>query len=89
MRLIKILLVDYSAEFLKCAAGFLATDPRVKVVGRALNGMEAIRLARELKPDLVLMDVVMPLMSGLFATRLIKASAGCPRVVIVTMHEDE
>ena len=88
MQPIRVLLVDDSEEFLDSAINFLSRDPRVTVVGRALNGPDGIRLASDLKPDLVLMDLVMPVMNGLAATRCIKASPGAPRVVIVTMHDN-
>lgn len=88
MQPIRVLLVDDKEEFLDSAIDFLSRDPRVKVVGRGLNGPDGIRLASELKPDLVLMDLVMPVMNGLAATRLIKAWPDSPRVVIVTMHEE-
>ncbi|HLH23870.1 MAG TPA: response regulator transcription factor [Chloroflexota bacterium] len=66
----------------------LAGERGLAVVGEAANGREALALARRLQPDLVLMDVRMPEMDGLAATRAIKAE--CPRVsvVIVTMHEN-
>lgn len=88
MQPIRVLLVDDSEAFLDSAADLLARDPRVMVVGRARNGSDGVRLARELVPDLVLMDLVMPVMNGLAATRLIKAWPDSPRVVIVTMHEE-
>jgi DNA-binding NarL/FixJ family response regulator len=88
MQPIRVLLVDDSEEFLDSAIDFLSRDPRVKVVGRALNGPDGIRLASDLKPDLVLMDLVMPVMNGLAATRCIKAWPGAPRVVIVTIHDN-
>lgn len=84
---VSVLLVDDNVEFLDSAAAFLAADPRVRIVGRAAGGMEGVRLAAELKPDLVLIDLVMPLVSGLFATRLIKAAPSPPQVVVVTLHE--
>lgn len=88
MRPIRVLLVDDSEEFLTSAAGFLSLDPRVEVVGRASNGWDGVQQAREIEPDLVLMDLVMPLMGGLAATRQIKAWPRAPQVVIVTMHDD-
>lgn len=88
MRPIRVLLVDDSMEFLDSAANFLATDARVTVVGRACGAWEGVQRTRELAPDLVLMDLVMPVMSGLAATRLIKEWPHSPSIVIVTMHDD-
>jgi DNA-binding NarL/FixJ family response regulator len=88
MKPICVLLVDDSSGFLEMAARFLSTDPRIVVVGHALSGHDALEQVARLNPDLVLMDLVMPGMNGLEATRLIKAQAGAPRVVILTLHDN-
>jgi DNA-binding NarL/FixJ family response regulator len=59
------------------------------VVGEAGDGQEAVRLAEELRPDLVLMDVTMPVLNGIEATRLIRDCSPQSRVVILTMHGEE
>ncbi len=59
------------------------------VVGEASNGLEAVERARELRPDLILMDITMPGVSGLEATRLIKTEMPQVTVVIVTVSDDE
>jgi DNA-binding NarL/FixJ family response regulator len=59
------------------------------VVGEAGDGAEAVRLAEELHPDLVLMDVTMPVLDGIEATRQLRARAPGTRVVILTMHGEE
>lgn len=82
---IRLLLIDDSPEFLESAADFLSRDERVRVVGRALDGQQGVRLAEELAPDLVLMDVTMPLSDGLMAMRQIKERSPTTRVVIVTL----
>ena len=87
MAQLRTLLVDDSAEFLESAARFLAHAGDVDLVGSARSGHEAITQAAELKPDLVLMDLAMPGLNGLEATRLIKARAGAPRVVIMTLYD--
>ena len=68
--------------------GRLESEPDLKVVGEAADGREALDLCRRLLPDLVLMDVRMPEMDGLEATRAIKEELPRISVVMVTMHED-
>jgi DNA-binding NarL/FixJ family response regulator len=69
-------------------ASLLSTDSRLRIVGEATNGREAVALCRHLRPDLVLMDVRMPDLDGLAATRAIKQDCPETSVVIVTMHEN-
>jgi DNA-binding NarL/FixJ family response regulator len=68
--------------------GLLMGEPDIEVIGEASNGREAFELCRRLKPDLVMMDVRMPEMDGLTATRAIKQE--CPEisVLMVTMHDN-
>lgn len=88
MTTINILLVDDSPAFLESAERFLAADPTLRIVGQALSGQEGIELARGLQPDLVLMDIRMPDMSGLEAARQIKAMSKPPRVIILTLYDN-
>ena len=66
----------------------LGSQPDIEVVGEASNGREAIEQARRLRPDLVLMDVTMPVMDGLEATRRIKAEMPGVCVLVFTSHEE-
>src|SRR5262245_61164268 len=87
MESIKVLVVDDNAKFLESAVRFLATEPGVAVVGQASSGREAIDMVEILRPDVVLMDVTMPGMSGLEAARRIKAGAAAPKVLVISMHD--
>jgi DNA-binding NarL/FixJ family response regulator len=85
---IRVLLVDDSYEFLQAAAHFLSSDPRIEVIGKFQAAKEAIGQVETLHPDLVLMDIAMPEMNGLEATRIIKEIKQPPRVIILTMYDD-
>ena len=85
---IRVLLVDDDPDFLRSIRQFLEVDRLAEVVGSARSSHEALGAVRQLQPDLVLMDIVMPDMSGLETTRLIKAQPAAPRVVLLTLHDD-
>lgn len=82
------MLVDDHEGFLESAERYLCTLPWVQVIARANCGREAVELAERLAPQVVLMDLSMPEMDGLTATRLIKAQTAPPRVVIVSHYDD-
>ena len=65
----------------------LNSEPDIEVVGEAVNGQEAITRAIQLRPDVILMDVRMPVMDGLQATRQITAMDGAPRVLVLTTFD--
>jgi DNA-binding NarL/FixJ family response regulator len=87
MTAFRILLVDNSPDFLRSAARFLASDPQVVIVGQAESGHDALNRIARLHPDLVLIDISMPHMNGLEATRFIKARPDAPRVVVLTNYD--
>ena len=89
MSVIRVLLVDDNAAFLSAAARFLNSLAGVEVVARAASAAEGLARAAELRPDLVLVDVVMPGMSGLELVTLIKKDTDAPKAVIVTLHDSE
>lgn len=85
---VKVLVVDDHALFRDGVASLLAARG-YEVVGYAGDGAEALTRARELRPDLILMDIRMPVMGGLEATRLIRAEMPDAKVVMLTVSEDE
>ena len=84
----RVLLADDHPLFRDGLATLLRTRG-MDVVGEASNGLEAVEKARALKPDLILMDVNMPQMNGLEATRLIKAERPETKIVILTVSDDD
>ncbi|MBI4180743.1 MAG: response regulator transcription factor [Chloroflexi bacterium] len=85
----KVLIVDDHPVFRGGLRSLLSTRPDFHIIGEARNGEEAISLARDLKPDLVLMDIRMPRIGGLEATRLIKKENPQIHIVMLTVSEDE
>ena len=85
---VRVLVVDDSPDFLSQAMGFLAELEGVELAGAASSGPLALELLERGDADLVLMDLAMPEMNGLEATRLIVDRSEPPLVVIVSMHDD-
>ena len=87
---ITILIVDDHAVVRHGARAFLEAQPDFTVVGDVGSGGEAVLLAADLAPDVVLMDLVMPGLDGVQATRLVKQKSPCSQVIVLTSyHEDE
>ena len=84
----RLLLVDDHALMRMAIKSVLGRDASLEVVGEAEDGQEAIASCRELRPDLILMDVSMPKMDGIGATREIKAQFPKTSVLILTAHAD-
>ena len=84
---IRILLVDDQPLFRGAIASLIAELDDMVVVGEAENGLEAVEKARELIPDLVVMDVEMPVMDGVEATRLIREQLSTVKVIMLTVSE--
>ena len=86
---IKILLVDDHAMFRAGIKALIEAEPRMEVVGEASSGDEAVDRVRELKPDIVVMDLAMPGSNGLEATRRISALELDTSVLVLTVHAEE
>ncbi len=84
----KILLVDDHILVRNGIASLLMSQ-NIEVSGEASNGLEALERTRQLKPDIILMDINMPLMNGFEATRVIKSEMPYIKIVILTVSEDE
>jgi DNA-binding NarL/FixJ family response regulator len=81
---LRVLIADDHRLFAEALQAILASDERIEVVGQASDGREAVALARKLGPDVVLMDVSMPVLDGFEATREIRAVSEETRVLMLT-----
>jgi CheY-like chemotaxis protein len=88
-RRIRTLIVDDSAFILESLGSFFEGQEGFEVVGVAKTGMEAVQRVAELTPDLVMMDIRMPEMDGLEATRRIKGREDAPVVIMFTLEDSE
>ena len=86
---IRILLADDQALFREGLRMLLAAQPDFEVVGEAANGEEALRLAAKLRPQIVLMDMRMPILDGVEATRRLRATQPDCRVIVLTTFDDD
>ena len=83
----RTVVVDDSATLRENLCRFLGTHPLIRVVGTATQGNEALHMAELLRPDLVLMDLNMPLMDGLEATAILRRRFPAMRVIIMTVDD--
>lgn len=89
MSRVRILLVDDHDLFREGLAGIISAQPDLQVIGEAGDGLEAIVKARELKPDLIMMDIQMPGCDGLEATQKIKRELPDIVIVMLTVRDEE
>ncbi len=81
---ITVLIADDHRLFLEALEAILTADDEIEVVGRASDGREAVDLARKLRPDVILMDISMPVMDGVEATQLIRERAPHACILMLT-----
>ncbi len=89
MKKIKILIADDHVLIREALKAMLETETDIEIVGEAGNGREAVDKAIQLRPDVVMMDISMPLMDGLTATYQIKQAAENIQVLVLTGHDNE
>ena len=87
MRALRVLVVDDNPLLSAALARLVETHPRFAVVGVASNGREALQQVERLQPDLVLLDLGLPDMSGLEVARQLKAQTTAPYVILLTLED--
>ncbi|MBI5623131.1 MAG: response regulator transcription factor [Elusimicrobia bacterium] len=86
---VRVLIADDQTLFREGIKDLLENERQVEVVGEAADGQEVIRLARKLKPDVILMDIKLPHVDGIAATRIIRKECPDTNVLILSGYEDE
>jgi DNA-binding NarL/FixJ family response regulator len=86
---ISVLIADDHRMFRQGLKSVLEADYDIRVIGEAENGSQAVELCGELRPDVVVLDVTMPEMSGIVATRLLRGLGDNTKVIMLTMHVSE
>ncbi len=87
MKSIKVLVAEDNERFRCVLCRFLNLQPEIEVVGKASNGEEAISMYDKLSPDVVLMDLAMPVMNGITSMQKIKEIHPAAKVVVLTAHD--
>jgi DNA-binding NarL/FixJ family response regulator len=86
---VSILIADDSAEWRNRTRKILSTRSEWEIIAEACNGQEAVQLAGDLRPDIVLLDIGMPVLKGIEAAVIIRQACPESRIIFVTMHNDE
>ena len=89
MKTIRTLLADDHTIVREGLRALLAVDPGIEVVAEAHNGREAVDLTRLHKPEVVVMDIAMPILNGIEAARQIRALSPSPKIIILSAHCDD
>ena len=85
---LRLMIVDDNPHARKALSAFISTQDWLKVISEASNGDDAVRKIRDQRPDMILMDIQMPVMDGLKATQIIKEHWPRIKVVILTIYAD-
>ncbi len=86
---VKVLIVDDNAAFRSSVKNILSSEPGMRIIGEAEDGRQAVLRAKQLKPDLVLMDVKMPKLNGLDAILRILKRSPAIRIIMLSLYDDE
>ncbi len=86
---VQVLVVDDNEAFLEAVCAWITEQPGLALTGTARDGADAVEATARLQPDLVLMDAFMPGMDGFEATRQVKAVSDSPRIVMVSLYDDD
>src|SRR5215469_12558312 len=86
---IRVLLADDHAIVRQGVKMILTNEPDIEVVGEAEDGLQAVETAKRLKPDVAVLDISMPCINGIEATRQIKAALPQVHIIALTMHADD
>jgi DNA-binding NarL/FixJ family response regulator len=86
---IRVLIADDHTLFREGLRALFASEGDIEVVGEAADGQEAVRRALELRPEVVVMDLMMPIMNGIEATRELQAKLPASKVLVLSMYDDE
>ncbi|HSM01823.1 MAG TPA: response regulator transcription factor [Acidimicrobiia bacterium] len=87
MKVVRVLIVDDQEPFREAARLVVEMTDGFEVAGMARDGQEGVEMVAELAPDLVLMDVQMPVLGGIDATRVIAEVQGAPPIVVMSTHD--
>ncbi len=86
---IEILIADDRCLIVEAIKAVLEREPEIKIVGTAVNGRAAIALAQQLRPDIILIDIEMPIMNGITATKYISKHLPNTKIIVLTSHNSQ